>query len=919
MHPSGTYTYTVAGDPPCPADQATVLVTVVSNPDPGIDGLLTLCMNDASVDPFSVLGGTPDAGGTWTTPGGSAFTGNFDPAVHVVGTYTYTIAAPPPCTSVSSTVTFEVVAPPNAGIDGTVAVCATGDPVDLFGVLTGGPDATGTWTAPGGAAWGGTFDPSMDLAGVYTYTVAGAVPCLADIARVSVSITEEPYAGVNNILNLCTAGPTLDLFPSLGGADPGGVWNAPGGVAFDGTFTPGTSASGAYVYTVSGTPPCPSASATITVNQLSDPFAGGDGSMTLCNTNGVFDPYTAIVGTPDPCGIWYAPNGTLVSGVLDASTALQGEYMYVVTVPPPCVNDTALVNITIVVAVDAGDDGSITVCSDESSFALFDQLGGTPDAGGSWSGPGGASDGTFTPGTSASGSYTYFMQGSTPCPNDAAVVVVSVEPLPDAGTNGTTTVCPGAPNVNLFALLGGSPDLNGTWTGPGGVANNGTFIPSIDVPGAYTYTVFGTVCPDVSATSTVNVFLVPAPNAGPDQIVCSLSTTLNATGTWASGIWTGPPEITFEDPTSPTTIVTASLGGSYELTWTVVTSDGCYTLDKIVIVFTDAIIAAASTVDAICHGVCDGSASVNASGGNIGADGYTYQWSNGIAGNVPFASGICAGSYIVTVLDTNACSMAVPFVIGEPEPLVIDAITTTPETCPGSCDGSLTVIDPEGVEYALAGVLQASPTFTGLCAGVYSVTMVDASGCEAVSSANVASPPPVLADFVFAPDTIFIDDPLVEFFNRSTPNAANFAWDFAGLGTSTEANPSFTFPGGLGGVYDVCLTAYDANGCPDSVCAPIEVFDLLIVFVPNAFSPNGDGINDTFLPVFNLPWVVDYQFMVFNRWGEQIFGTDLPGKPWMGDYLNVESETEVYVWKLICKDALSGERIERIGHVTLLK
>ena len=126
-------------------------------------------------------------------------------------------------------------------------------------------------------------------------------------------------------------------------------------------------------------------------------------------------------------------------------------------------------------------------------------------------------------------------------------------------------------------------------------------------------------------------------------------------------------------------------------------------------------------------------------------------------------------------------------------------------------------------------------------------------------------------------------------------------------------------PGGLGGVYEVCLTAADANGCAQTICTPLAVHDLLMVFVPNAFSPNGDGFNDEFLPIFNLPQVKDYQFMVFNRWGEQIFGTDQPGKPWDGGYGGVVSQVDVYVWKLSCKDALSGEPIERVGHVTIVK
>ncbi|MBK7484044.1 MAG: gliding motility-associated C-terminal domain-containing protein [Flavobacteriales bacterium] len=914
----GIYTYTVSGTSPCPADAATVEVTVVSTPDPGGPGFLTACASDAPSDLFTRLEGAPDSGGTWSGPGG-VMNGTFDPATDAPGVYTYTISVPPPCSSVSSTVTVNVIQPPNAGLDGSITVCATGEAVDLFGILNGSPEMGGTWTGSGGSAFDGSFDPVIDPAGIYTYQVAGTSPCPADIAYVTVAITNEPFAGNNAILNLCTAGSAIDIFPSLGGADIGGTWSAPGGISFDGTFTPGTSPSGAFTYTVIGTDPCPSASATIIVDQLSDPFAGIDGAMTLCSSNGVFDPSTALTGSPDLGGLWYAPNGTMVTGALDALSAAQGTYTYVVTVPPPCVNDTALVAITIIQAVDAGVDGSITICSDEVAFDLFDQLGGSPDMGGTWQGPNGVSTGTFTPGEDAMGTYSYTMLGTSPCPNDWAIVVVDVEPLPNAGTDGATTVCPGAPNVNLFALLGGSPDAGGSWTGPGGLVNNGIFVPSTDTPGVYTYTVYGTVCPNVSTTSTVSIFMVPAPNAGPDQIVCALTTTLNATGTWASGVWTGPPGIQFEDPSSPTTMIAAAQGGSYELIWTVITSDGCYTLDKITIVFTDPILPTMAITDAICYLACDGTAIVSATGGNVEPSGYSYQWSNDLAGNVPMANGICAGSYTVTVLDTNACDVTVPFIIGEPEPLMIDVITTTPETCPGSCDGTLTVIDPEGTLFSIGATYAEANLFTGLCSGPYAVQMMNASGCVANGAGVVGSPSPVLADFVFGPDTVFIDDPVVDFANHSTPNAITFHWDFGGIGSSTDADPTFTFPGGLGDLYEVCLTAMDANGCADSICAPVDVLDILIVYVPNAFSPNGDGVNDDFLPIFNLPWVVDYQFMVFNRWGEQIFGTDLPGKPWNGNYSDVVSQEDVYVWKLICRDKFSGERIERIGHVTLLK
>jgi len=917
---AGHYYYTVDGVSPCPADIATVTVTVVTTPDPGTNGTTTLCANDAAIDLFTALNGTPDVGGTWTAPNGALFAGPLDPSVAAAGVYTYMIDAPPPCASVSATVDVSIVQPPDAGSNGAITVCESGAAVDLFNILQGTPHLGGSWTNSASASWSGNFDPAVDVAGTYTYRVDGTTPCAAATASVTVSTTQGPNAGDDAILNLCTAGSPVDVFPSLGGAALGGTWSGPNGTSFNGTFTPGTDPSGDHVYTVVGTAPCPSASATITVNQLSDPDAGGDGTLTLCSSHGPFDPYIALQGTPDAGGLWIDPNGIQVTDQLNAGTTLSGTYMYVLTVPLPCVNDTARVAITIVPAVDPGSDGTITLCSNSDAVDLFGELGGAPDLGGTWNGPNGAGSGIFTPGQNGPGSYTYSLQGSAPCPNVSAVVIVAVEALPNAGTDGSMTVCPEAPIVDLFSLLGGTPDTGGSWTAPDGSACDAHFDPEVDPTGNYTYTVFGiTACPDANASSTVAVYVVPTPNAGPDQVVCSLSTEFNATGTWASGYWSGPSSVTIPEPAVATSPAKATAGGVYMFIWNVITSNGCAARDTVNIVFTDPIVPLSQITDAICHASCDGTASITATGGNIGTEGYTYQWSNGLAGNVPFAEEICAGTYTVAVVDTNGCSAPSSFTIGQPIPLVIDAVTTTTETCPGSCDGTLTISDAEGVSFSIGAVQQASNEFTSLCGGSYSVVMLDAQGCSANAIGMVPSPAPVIANFVFAPDTVFIDDPQVYFGNASTQNALTFTWDFGGLGSSTGSSPTYRFPDDEGSIYTVCLTAYDINGCSDDFCLPIPVFDLLTVSVPNAFTPNGDGINDDFLPIFNLPWVVDYKFMVFNRWGEQIFGTDQPGKPWKGDYSDVVSKEEVYVWKLICRDQLSGDRIERIGHVTLLK
>ena len=118
----------------------------------------------------------------------------------------------------------------------------------------------------------------------------------------------------------------------------------------------------------------------------------------------------------------------------------------------------------------------------------------------------------------------------------------------------------------------------------------------------------------------------------------------------------------------------------------------------------------------------------------------------------------------------------------------------------------------------------------------------------------------------------------------------------------------------------ICLTVTDDNGCPDEYCAPIEIFDVLLVHVPNAFTPNGDDENDGFCPIFNLPWAVEnYEFMIFNRWGELIHESKVIHAEWDGWYRSEVVKEDVYVWKMKCRDKLTHEVIERIGHVTVLK
>ncbi len=915
---AGDYTYTVQGAAPCPADAAVVSVAVVAAPDAGQPGTITLCQSDAPVALFPLLGGTPDAGGTWTGPSAVAG-GLFDPATMAAGLYTYTISVPPPCLDASATVLVNITTPPSAGTDGAVTLCISSPPADLFAALGGTPDAGGTWSGPS-AIVGGMFDPATMAAGDYTYTVQGAAPCPADAAVVSVAVVAAPDAGPGGELNLCASGDPMELFSALPAAGTGGAWTGPMGMSPGGIFIPGTSPAGTYTYTIPGSGPCPASAADLLVHVITDANAGLDALVTTCSSADAINLWAQLQGSPNSGGHWTGPDGATATGLFTPGTSLPGTYRYVVSVPPPCVNDTALVTVDVVQAPDAGESAAIELCSSDAAIGLVSALGGTPDEVGTWTGPNGLSSAAFYPGIDPPGSYVYTVAGTAPCPDASATLLIVVHALPSAGEDGSLSLCPEAGSADLFAVLGGAPDAGGTWTQPGGGAHSGLFDPASNVPGVYTYTVTGTPpCPNDQATALVQVHVVPAPDAGPDAVSCGYSTELNATGTWASGTWSTASNASIADPASANTAITVQAGGAYHFLWSTTSAEGCASADSVTIIFTDPIIIGLEITHATCHGACNGAATAWASGGNALPGAWSYAWQS-VSGISPATIGYCAGDYLVTALDTNGCSATVPFTIEQPAPLVINGLEALNTLCATSCDGSILVTDPAGTAFRLDnGPVQEDNSFGGLCAGLYTITMFDAQGCSAQAQVSIANPPPVVARFTFTPDTLGMNSPIAQFDNISSANAMHSLWEFGDGGTSTAFSPSYQFPFGMEAEYEVCLTASTINGCSDTYCLPIPVTGLPGIYVPNAFTPDGDGRNDMFRIAGNKISAGDFELLIFDRWGERVFHATDPADGWDGRHAGGEAKSDVYVWKICFRFQGNVERHEMMGHVTLLR
>ena len=219
-------------------------------------------------------------------------------------------------TNVSGVLT--VVAPPSAGNDGSIALCTNANPVNLFNVLSGSPASTGTWSGPSSLSNGnlGTFNPSVNTGGQYTYTVSGIV-CPDDVAVVSVNLNTTPSATITNLTGTSQLGCSVQSISLLANGGTSYSWSGGlGNTAAVSIQQPDT-----YTVTVTNGNGCANtASITITGNGETLPTATISGILSpICyGETATFQ----LVGTPNWL-VQFALNGIPATVSLDASGAGQ--------------------------------------------------------------------------------------------------------------------------------------------------------------------------------------------------------------------------------------------------------------------------------------------------------------------------------------------------------------------------------------------------------------------------------------------------------------------------------------------------------------------------------------------------------------------------------------------------------------------
>ncbi len=335
-----------------------------------------------------------------------------------------------------------------------------------------------------------------------------------------------------------------------------------------------------------------------------------------------------------------------------------------------------------------------------------------------------------------------------------------------------------------------------------------------------------------------------------------------------------------------------------------------------------------------CNGDTDGQISVlvnsNADINPLGPEPYT--WSNGVApASSSSAAGLAPGSYAVTITDVKGCTDSLSYIIQEPGPI----IAAIPDPEDPRCFGESTLIVIDTI-FGGAGMSLFDYTYeidnNGLrfppnqpatvFAGTYTITISDPAGCTFVETVSIDQPAEL--QVIFDPTTVEVglgDSTTLEPIINSSLPVNTFAWSPDTYLSSTSVERPIVSP--LNN-QNYTLTVTDVNGCTGTGSVLVDVNFSRNVYIPNAFSPNGDGPNDDFR-IFTCNGVTGITTAnVFDRWGNLVatrnnVSPECAGvRIWDGRFNNKIANPGVYVY-VIEIEFLDNIKLTYRGDVTLLR
>ena len=271
-------------------------------------------------------------------------------------------------------------------------------------------------------------------------------------------------------------------------------------------------------------------------------------------------------------------------------------------------------------------------------------------------------------------------------------------------------------------------------------------------------------------------------------------------------------------------------------------------------------------------------------------------------------------------MDENGCVTSEDFSITESEALSIETSITecinndgiiTTNVVGGTPNYSYNLIyEEEVLETNSTGI------FSNLNSGTYSVTAYDSFNCDITETITLNSGP--IAEFTVDEYEFSLSNIPTEFLDLSIDdNIINWEWEFGDGSSSNEQNPSHLYLNP--GIYYITLTITDLYNCQDVITKEIKVLQDFYSYTPNIFTPNNDGMNDTFAPSLLNINMNTYNLLVYDRWGKKLFETTDYNQGWDGKLKDgTLMPPDVYSYKITYQTNLGVEKKE-IGRIIMAR
>ncbi len=933
--PAGTYFVTAFDSNNCTTSPG---ILIEEPSDPVRSNIVTmdaLCFNDSSGMAIAqAFGGNPPYTYQWDSLAGNQTT---DTAFNLsAGNYNVTVTDSLGCTFD----TLVMVSQPNAPLQLTLAA----NEVNCFGGTDGRAIATaGGGTSPYSIQWGAlsnnqTGDTALNLVSGYHLATLSDTNMCSVTDSIFVGGPAEPVVGVMSAVDAtCNeSSDGLAIAEASGGTAPYlYVWDSStGNQANDTAFN---LSAGTYTVLITDSNNCDTTFSVIVGEPsrledsvfVSSNFGGSDikcfgdstGEATALGIGGTA-PYT------------YQWDTAAANQTTSIATGLgEGTYQVVITDTNGCMTS-----------------GSVSLANPPKVGATIAQIKNISCYGGSdgrieVNGSGGTSPYTYLWNTAHTGNvldsvpigtYTVTITDSNNCDFDTTFTLIQADSITidslieiDAACFGTQTGSAG-----IF-ISGGTTPYSYLWEVSPGIFQVTQTAINLD---AGTYPVQVTDFNGCSILDTAEilepgeVFVSVSDN---DTICASQPTVLTALGSGGDSasyryVWLPPqPDSNATQTVMPTTTTNYAVRA--------MDASGCFSNPALVTVFVRTMENDTINVD-VDGDVCAGDTAILTGFHNGPFGNYTYTWNNGLTGFGPHeVRPDSATVYVMTASDIcgNTISDSVSVNVFPNPDLGLDSIIAI------GCDPLAVQFDDTVNTMTNLTYLwqfgdgnastQKSPTYTYLTAGTYDVTL-SITSANSCTTTNKTSPSLVIvhptpsSDFKADPLRADMRNPVIDFTDQST-GAISYTWQFGDGDTSKTRNPSHTY--GDTGSYVVTLTSISDQGCESQSQREIIIDAYYFMSVPNAFTPstsngNGDWRNDPagnkiFYPYTTNPEaVVEYEMLIFNRWGELIFESKNIFTGWNGFYRDRESPQEVYVYKIKVRWE-NGQTFEKTGDVTLFR